>query len=349
MHSSDFRSTDTKTVDELWIKFKDTVLHSMRSHIPHKLTRTRCDLPWLTSDIRKQIKKHNKLYRQYKTSRSPEICSRFLQLKFDIQRQMRQSHNAYISRLITDPEDGTSFINPKRFWSFIKKLRKDSNGIQPLKVDGNIITDSKEKANVFNSHFRSVFTNEPDKVLPDKGPSPHPLMEDITITTPGILTLLQNLNIHKASGPDTISTRLLKETAEVTAPILKLIFEKSLATGGVPYDWRIANVTPVYNKAERCVPQNYQPISLTSTCSKVLEHIISSHLKKHLENNLLYEFQHGFQHNRSCETQLVSFINDLAKSYDNGKQTDVIFMDITKAFDTVPHKRLRFNNGSHCF
>ena len=59
---------------------------------------------------------------------------------------------------------------------------------------------------------------------------------------------------------------------------------------------------------------------------------------KHLENNnLLYEYQHGFRHNRSCETQLVSLINDLAKSYDNGKQADVMFMDIAKAFDTVPH------------
>jgi len=68
--------------------------------------------------------------------------------------------------------------------------------MQPLKVDGNVITDSKEKASVFNSHFRSVFTYEPDEVLPNKGPSPHPLMEDITITTPGILTLLQNLNVY---------------------------------------------------------------------------------------------------------------------------------------------------------
>ena len=111
------------------------------------------------------------------SSCSSEIHSRFLQLKFDIQQQMRQSQYPYISRLITDPEDGTSFTNPKRFWGFIKKLKKDSNGIQPLKIDGNIIADSKEKANVFNSHFRSVFTNEPDEVLPDKGPSPHPLME----------------------------------------------------------------------------------------------------------------------------------------------------------------------------
>jgi len=68
--------------------------------------------------------------------------------------------------------------------------------MQPLKVDGNVIADNKEKASVFNPHFRSVFT---DEVLPDKGPSPHPLMEDITITmcTPGILT---HLNIYKASG-----------------------------------------------------------------------------------------------------------------------------------------------------
>ena len=134
----------------------------------------------------------------------------------------------------------------------------------------------------------------------------------------------------------------MKETAEVTAPILKLIFERSLNTGDVPYDWRIANVTPIYKKGERCDPQNYRPISLTSICCKILEHIISSHLMKHLENNnLLYEYQHDLRHNRSCETQLVSFINDLAKSYDNGKQTDVILMDIAKAFDTVPHNRLR--------
>ena len=123
---------------------------------------------------------------------------------------------------------------------------------------------------------------------------------------------------------------------------MKLIFERSLNTGDVPYDWRIANVTSIYKKGERCDPQNYRPISLTSICCKILEHIISSHLMKHLENNnLLYEYQHGFRHNRSCETQLVSFINDLAKSYDNGKQTDVILMDIAKAFDTVPHNRLR--------
>ena len=103
----------------------------------------------------------------------------------------------FLDSLATDSEDGTSSINPKKFWSFIKKLRKDTNGTQPLKVDDNLITNSKEKAaSIFNSHIESVFTNEPDEVLPDKGPSPHPQMENINITTPGILILLQNLNVQ---------------------------------------------------------------------------------------------------------------------------------------------------------
>ena len=56
-------------------------------------------------------------------------------------------------------------------------------------------------------------------------------------------------------------------------------------------------MTPIYKKGERCNPQNYCPISLTSICCKILEHITSSHLMKHLENNnLLYEYQHGFRH-----------------------------------------------------
>ena len=150
----------------------------MMRHIPYKLTRTRCDLPWLTSDIRKKIRKGNKLYRQYKRSHLPEVRCRFLRLKSDIQRQMRQSHDVYISRLITDSEDETS-INPKRFWSLIKKLRKDNKETQTLKVDSNVINDSKEKAGIFIFHFESVFTNEPDEVLPDQDPSLHPQMENI--------------------------------------------------------------------------------------------------------------------------------------------------------------------------
>ena len=98
----------------------------------------------------------------------------------------------------------------------------------------------------------------------------------------------------------------------------------------------------LFIKGDRCLSQNYKPVSLFSTVSKILKHMISSHIMEHLEHNhILYELQYGFSHNRSCESQLMSLINDLTKSYDAGQQSDVICMDIAKAFDIFPHNRLK--------
>ena len=100
---------------------------------------------------------------------------------------------------------------------------------------------------------------------------------------------------------------------------------------------------PIFKKSDHCLPQNYRSISLTSTVSKILEHIISTHghILEHLEHNyILYELQYGFRHNRSCEFQLIS-LNDLTKSYNADQQSSVICMGIAKAFDTVTHNRLK--------
>jgi len=82
-------------------------------------------------------------------------------------------------------------------------------------------------------------------------------MPDISITTAGILNLLQNLDVHKASGPDQVSSRVLKETAQSTALILKTIFTYSMDTDAVPDDWRKANITPIFKKGDWSQPSNY--------------------------------------------------------------------------------------------
>ena len=121
-----------------------------------------------------------------------------------------------------------------------------------------------------NTRFQLVFTKEHSGPLTDKDPSPHPIMPDISITTAGILNLLQNLDIHKASGPDQVSARVLKETAESAAPILKTIFTYSMDTGNVPDDFRKANITPIFKKGDRSQPSNYRPTSLTCIVSNTL-------------------------------------------------------------------------------
>ena len=104
-----------------------------------------------------------------------------------------------------------------------------------------------------------------------------------------------------------------------------------------------ANVCPVFKKGDKHDPKNYRPISLTCICCKLCEHIIASSLMKHLEDsNILYDLQHGFRSSWSCETQLISFVQDLAQSVNKNIQTDLIIMDFAKAFDKVSHRHLLY-------
>ena len=89
-----------------------------------------------------------------------------------------------------------------------------------------------------------------------------------------------------------------------------------------------------------CPPFSKRPISLTCVLCKVLEHIVASSLSKHFtELNIHYELQHGFRERRSCETQLIMLIDELSKTMQMDKQTDLILLDFSKAFDKVAHEK----------
>ena len=171
-------------------------------------------------------------------------------------------------------------------------------------------------------------------------------MGDITVDPKGVAKLLDGLNVHKASGPDGLNARVLKECSNDISPILALIYNESLARGDLPDEWRQANVSPVFKKGEKYDAANYRPVSLTCICFKTLEHILASNINKRLAlDSILADCQHGFQSQRSCETQLVQFVHDIISNLDGAvnrghKQTDLIIMDFAKAFDKVPHRRL---------
>ena len=101
-------------------------------------------------------------------------------------------------------------------------------------------------------------------------------MKELQISVEGVTKLLQKVNPNKASGPDSIPARILKELADEIAPLLTIIFNKSLEQGEVPTDWRKANVTAIYKKGNKYEPSNYRPVSLTSLCCKLQEHILSA-------------------------------------------------------------------------
>ena len=157
----------------------------------------------------------------------------------------------------------------------------------------------------------------------------------------GIEKLLANINPSKASGLDNIPSRIIKECGIHLAPILKTILQCSLDTGELPKDWRDANISSIFKKGEKHLPENYRPVSLTSDTCKILEHIICRHLLKHLEKNrILTNSNHGFRSEYSCEIQLITTINNFLQEHDKGQQVDIAVLDFSKEFDTVPHDKL---------
>ena len=167
-------------------------------------------------------------------------------------------------------------------------------------------------------------------------------MPEITVNPVGVEKLLRQLNPSKASGPDNIPAKILKECSRELAPLITTLFTKTIQEGKIPCDWKEANITAVFKKGDRNIPSNYRPVSLTSIICKLQEHIIVSNVLDHLDHhNILTDCQHGFRARRSCETQLLTLVHDLASTLDPGKQqVDLAVLDFSKAFDRVPHQRL---------
>ena len=140
----------------------------------------------------------------------------------------------------------------------------------------------------------------------------------------------------------TINGRLLQSLAKEITPVVHFIFTQSLCTGELPTEWTQTNVAPIFKKGSKLQAVNYRHVSLTCITCKLFEHIICKHILAHLEDHkILTDLQHGFRSGRSCETQLVTTIQDLAQMHNKkGSQIDISVLDFSKAFDTVPHDDL---------
>ena len=202
------------------------------------------------------------------------------------------------------------------------------------------VSSDQEKATLLNSHFCSVF-NSSVPYVPCDDPQPINGLTSITCSTNEVEHLLKTMRPDVATGPDSVSSIMLRNTASTISSPLTAIFIQSLAMGSVRSDWKQSNITPIYKKDDPALATNYRPISLLFLVSKVLERIIQNRLMRYLiSNSYLSRFQFGFRPMGSTQEAILTATNDWHKTLDRGLSSAAVFFDLSKAFDTVPHHLL---------
>ena len=213
-----------------------------------------------------------------------------------------------------------------------------SNGLDPDLARS--ASCPRDIAELFNDYFSSIVSGSDKTTQTDNPSSPTDCnLSELILSPDDVLAALLSLDTNKATGPDEIPPRLLKECAHQIAPSLCLLFNQSLRHGSLPEEWKLANIIPIHKKGDISNVENYRPISLLCVTSKVLERCVLRNLRDYLMS-LINSAQHGFIPGRSCTTQLVEVLHYIGSILDSGKQTDIIFMDMSKAFDKVSHTAL---------
>ena len=309
--------------------------------IPKKLSRKPV---WMTYKAAKMVRKKHKTYAKYNSKNHPAYRKANKEAKREIKKAKRE-FEAKLAKHIKDDK--------KSFFAYVRSKTKTKSRIGTLiSGNGTIVEDKSEMAEEFNKFFSSTFTEENQSTIPPSDDMfanrSDQTLDDVDLKPESIRKKLTSLRSDKAPGADGISPWILKEIQESLVNPIYILMRKSLDEGGVPNDWKTANVSPIFKKGSKNSVNNYRPVSLTSQISKIIEAVLRDHIVAHLERfELIKESQHGFRKGRSCLTNLLVFLDKVSACLDEGQPVDVIYLDFAKAFDKVPHKRLLEKIAGH--
>ena len=258
--------------------------------------------------------------------------------------EIKRNKTEYYRELI-DKNKG----KPDELWKCINEVTGRKNKTSPscIMSDSVCYSDSISIAQILNSYFCSVASKLAEYFTSIVGSASILGYYDSILNSFDCVTIeyveqqLSALQTNKATGLDRISARLLKDASSAIAPCLAKIFNCSLSTAIFPSSWKIGRITALYKQGDRTDMNNYRPITILPTVSKLLERAVHHQLYSYLnEKKILAKEQHGFRTRRATDTALIHFTDKILASMDSGQVTGVAFLDLSKAFDTVNHELL---------
>ena len=302
--------------------------------------------PFITKGIRISIKHRDKLYDKYlnnETIQNEKVWKRYRNKLSEI---INTAEKLFYQKILKENSD-----NCRNMWKVFGSIlnnKSKSNSINKIKINDTEVTDQKIIAEEFNKYFSTIGAELAKDFNSDY--TDHKLFLQNKVensfflhfaTESEIITEINKLNCKKSPGYDDISVKFLQVAKQLVSKPLMLIFNKAITTGQYPDSLKIAKVIPLYKKGENTLVNNYRPISLLSLLNKIFEKMLCRRLYKFLvKHNVLYKYQFGFRKGYSTTMALIEIINNIKTAIDDDKFVCGIFLDLTKAFDTVNHQIL---------
>ena len=251
-------------------------------------------------------------------------------------------------------------VNLKEMWRIIKRAinKTGSNSSFPDSFkNGNVkITSPDEISNKFNEYFSTIGPELDEKIGPCQNTTFKSFLKNevensfflLPPSIAEITSIVDQFKSKKSSGWDEVSMSVIKLTINNIAPVLTHICSLSFSQGVVPSEMKLAKVAPIFKCDAKDEFSNYRPISLLSNFSKILEKLMLNRLSEFLDKyNFLCNQQYGFRKKHSTELAVVELANDIAEAIDAKQTTIWIFIDLSKAFDTLNHTIL-LKKLEHC-
>ena len=313
----------------------------------------------MNNQLRKEINAKAMLRRRHSRLKTQESWNKYHKQRNKVNKLKRQSLKIYF-----DTHCNKTNTESSEFWSTVKPYFTNKTKVSGQDItlydEGKIVSNQVKVANIFNNYFVNIadHLNENESIMSSNMNDikfhykDHPsivrikdYMHESNVNTcfnlkevknAVVLEKFKKLNVKKACGYDGIPPRLLKAGANVLCHTFTPIVNSSITNNVFPHDLKCAEVSPLYKKKDILSKCNYRPISVLCTLSKILEGIICDQINDHFEN-ILFQLLSAYRKKYSCENVLFRCLEEWKLALDNNEYIACIAMDLSKAFDCLPH------------
>ena len=342
-------------VDDQYWTFTNMYSALLNEHAPLKTKTLKSrKIPYMHSELMKAIHTRNHYKNLYFKNRTSKAFELYRQNRNRVTKMRKKAIKDYFMKF------SSKNASPKEFWKCFKPFFTDKGSNTSadivLKQDNVFVCDRKQVCEIMNEFFISIADEigQPEPANPNvftviKRFADHASVKKIKeihgdtpefkfriVNQEYVMKLLSKLKVDKSTGFDNIPPKIAKLSAKSIAGTLSSIINKAFESNTFPSDMKKSEVSPLHKKSDHTIKENYRPISIIVVFSKVMETIIAEQITEHM-NDLFDQRLGAYRKGHGCSQVLVSAVDTWKKSLDSGMFVGTLLMDLSKAFDSIPH------------